>query len=437
MGLFSSGGYPVTSVTDDLLTRVEAATDSITPATEPDTLGDGERALVHVRPYGDSDGYDTAVEFVRDLYQSPSTGGGQSAEAMEWWFTDGQLGQRYCTASPGQFEQAASARYQNSSVQSPDRTFLDLRSDEYVAATRLRLRQDCAFPICHQNASLDALSSDPYTALASALVGPDDTRALIQIAFQSVDKYDWYQRGAASSSVDDIAERRKEGTVKGEWNPRIVDSQSDKKAANDMQRQRGRAAFQTSVRIVATAPTKPGLQERMADLIGAFEAFDYATTEQAFVPKPLSGRDLTAGLIEAAGRELPTRGRLKRALFGREQVLTDDELAGLVHLPNRDINAPLLDWERMESGGGTPGSRNQFDGEGDPSTSRAQPTATGPASAPESGEAATGESGQQQAHSGAQSASSPPSGAAEGNPAADTVSGEHDAQTASGGGEDG
>ena len=405
MGLFGSSGYPVTTVSDDLLSHVATATETITPATEPTALDNGERALVHVRPYGDSEGFDAAVEFVHDLYRSPNTDtGGQSVESMEWWFTDGQLGQRFCTATPGRFDQAVSSRYQNSSVHIPDRAFLELRPDEYVASARLHLRQDCAFPLAHQNASLDALSTDPYTAIASALVGSDDTRALVQCTFMPVDKHAWYQRGLFASlrgsDVDGIAENRKEGTVKGEINPRIVESRTDRLTAKDMQHQRGRPAFQTTVRVVATGPSKESVRTRMNDLESAFEEFAYPASEQEFVAEPLSGRALIDGLAAAAGRELPTQGRINRKLFGRESVLTDDELAGLVHLPNRDINAPLLDWQRMEGGAGSPGAKQQFaDSTPDPSAPNAQPPAAPSDGQPENGEPPAPESGQQQPQS--------------------------------------
>jgi hypothetical protein len=412
MGLLgSSGGYPVTSVSDDLLTHVDAATDPITPATQSDSLDDGERALVHVRPFGDSDGFDSAAEFVSALYQSPSAAtGGQSVEALEWWFNDGQLGQRFCTPTPGDFEQDVSSHYANSSVHTPDQTFLDLQSDEYVGCVRFHLQKDCAFPIAHQNTKLDVLDADPYKQLASALVGPDDTRALVQCVFQPVDKHTWYQRGLLASlrnsGVDDMAERRKEGKVKGQINPTIVESAADKKAAKDMQRQVGRPAFQTSVRMVVTAPTKHAVQERMADLVGAVEEFDYSTTEQAFYPEPLSGRALIDGIAATARRELSTQGRIKRTLFGRETVLTDEELAGLVHLPNREINAPLLDWERMESGAGTPGAKGQFASKsGDPSAAPTQPTAASSESQSANGASPSVEKGQQHPQHAAQAES--------------------------------
>jgi hypothetical protein len=409
MGLFGDSGYPVTAVSDDLLTHIDAASEPITPTTDPTVLDGGERALVHVRPYGDSDGFDAAVEFVRDLYRSPSTEtSGQPVESMEWWFTDGQLRQRFCTATPGRFDQLVNARYQNSSVHTPDRAFLDLQPDEYVASARFHLHQDCAFPLSHQNASVDALSTDPYTTIASALVGSDDTRALVQCTFMPVDKSAWYQRGLLASmrsnDVDGIAENRKEGTAKGEINPRIVESRTDRLTAKDMQRQRGRPAFQTSVRVVATGPDKDSVRARMNDLESAFEPFAYPASEQEFIAEPLSGRELIDGVRAAAGRELPTQGRISRALFGRERVLTDDELAGLVHLPNREVNAPLLDWQRMEGGVGSPGAKQQYaDNSPDP-VQQSQQAGSQPVSQP-AGEASDPlESGQQHTEAAPQSA---------------------------------
>jgi hypothetical protein len=399
MGLLGDSGYPVTAVNDDLRSHVDRATETIIPTTDPTTLDTGEHALVHIRPYGDSDGFDAALEFVRDLYRSPNTEAGeQSIESMEWWFTEGQLSQRFCTTTPGRFEQLLDSRYQNSSVHIPDRRFLKLHPDEYVASARLHLRQDCAFPLSHRNASVDALSTDPYTAIASALVGPDDTRALVQCSFMPVDKREWYQRGALASlrghDVDGMAENRKEGTVKGEFNPRIVESRTDRLTAKDMQRQRGRPAFQTVVRLVATGPSEANVRTRMNDLESAFEEFAYSASEQEFIAEPLSGRALRDGLAATARRELPTQGGIRRTLFGRENVLTDDELAGLVHLPNREINAPLLDWQRMEGGMGSPGAKQQFPTESfDPTTH--QPTSRANQSATD--EPAMTENSQQQA----------------------------------------
>lgn len=383
MGLFSSK-LPVEPVTEEIQQRVTEATESITPTTTPNALRKDDRALVHISPFNNGAGYEAAGEFARDLYRPDSTATAttQAIKTMEWWFTDGQLKQRFCTASPHRFDQIVNARYEHSSLHDPDRTFLDLVQDEYVATAQLRLRIDCAFPIRHSSTKPNKLTVDPYTALASALVGPDDTRALVQCAFTPVDG-SWYKRGwwgsVRGSTVDDIAEHRKEGTTKGEINPRIVETvRSDRYTAMDMQAQRGQPAFQVAVRVVATAPTKAAVRERMRDLTGAFEEYTYAATEQGFEPTYLSKGLLADGLAQVANRTLVLRGRLKRVLFGRKMVLTADELAGLVHLPNQTINAPLLDWERMKSGEGVPGAREQAPNNTEAATGTAPDTRPSP-----------------------------------------------------------
>lgn len=372
MGLFSSD-VPVASVTDQLQRRVDDATAAITPATQPDEIGTDERALVSVRPFADSEGFDAAVEFARDLHRGEQTGetDQQAIEAMEWWFTDGQLRLRFCTATPSRFDRLVNARYEHSTVHTPERSFLDLRADEYVASAQLRLNLDCAFPIAHPNARLHSLDQNPYTGIASALGGPDDTRALVQCAFMPV-ATSWYQRGVWGSwygtDVDDIADRRKDGTAKGEVNPRVVESEhSDRWTAMDMHAQRGKPAFQVAVRVVATGPTKAAVRERLEAVTSAFDAYSYPATEQGFTPDYLSTDTVTEGLAQAAGRDLAPQGWLKRSLFGRTMVVTYEELAGLVPLPNQSINAPLLDWARMESGTGTPGAGTQFGDAAEPS----------------------------------------------------------------------
>jgi hypothetical protein len=378
MGLFSSK-TPVGRVTDEMQRRLTNATEAIVPATTPNALGTDERALMHVSPFNESDGFATAGEFARDLHRSDKTDTTtpQTIEAMEWWFTDGQLSQRFCTATPHRFDQIISARYKHSTVHTPDRTFLDLTQDEYVATAQLRLTQDCAFPIRHPETTPNTLTVDPYTALASALVGPDNTRALVQCAFTPVDT-SWYDRGLwgslRGSTVDEIAERREEGELKGELNPRIVDTvRADRYVAMDMQAQRGQPAFQVAIRVVVTAPTQAAVRERMSAITGAFEEYTYASTEQGFTPDHLAGQQLTKGLVQVADRTFVPRHRVKRALFGRNDVLTAAELAALVHLSNKDINAPLLDWARMESGAGTPGGDSQYDGQQEVTTDATEP----------------------------------------------------------------
>lgn len=369
MGFLSSllgSDFPVEPVTEELHQQVAAASSEITPTSTAADLGSDERALLHIRPFHESDGFDAATTFTRDLYRAESVDqtGKHAVETMELWFSDGQIQQHYCTLAPQRIDQVVSSRYEHSTLHTPDRAFLELRSDEYVASAQLQLQQDCAFPIRHPEATLDSMDSDPYTELVSALAGPDETRALVQIAFFPVDN-SWTNRGLVGAlregTVEDIAEHRKEGSLKGEMNPRIVEGvRSDRLTAMDMQSQQGKPAFQTTIRLVTTAPTEQAVRARMGDLVGAFEAFTYPATEQRFVPTYWSGDMLTASLGQAASRNLVPRGWLKRTLFGRQSVLTFEELAGLLHLSNKEINAPLFDWERMESGAGAPGTSEQF-----------------------------------------------------------------------------
>lgn len=365
-GLFDSE-FAAEPVTEELQHRISVASEGVTPTTTADELSSDERALIHLRPFHESDGFDAAVEFARDLYRPESAGQTEqhAVEAMELWFSDGQIRQRFCTRSPHRFDQVVSSRYEHSSIHKPDRRFLELRPGEYVGSAQLRLEQDCAFPIRHPEATLDPLDDDPYTAITSALAGPDNTRALVQIAFVPVGT-EWTRRGLwgslHESSVGDIADRRKEGTLKGEVNPRIVEAvRSDRLTAMDMQSQEGKPAFQAAVRLVATAPTKRAVQERMGDLVGAFDVFTYPATEQQFIPQHWSGDMLTTSLEQVASRNFNPRGRIKRIVFGRQSVYTFEELAALLHLSNKTINAPLFDWERMESGAGAPGASEQFE----------------------------------------------------------------------------
>ena len=348
----SANTFDALDADSDLISTVKSAA-----ATAP-----GE--VVRVRPFKDTPGIGAAERFMRGLHQTDK-GGGLPTYTFEAWFDERRVKFMVSTPDPDDVVDLVNTHYRNTSVQTTDERFLPIEPGDYIAVGRGELREDCIFPTKHTG-STPPLNVDPYSTLIPKLVGrdADRERVLLQVVFRPVSD-SWYNRGAMGSDGDVIAESVKEGRVVGEINPRVVTSDSDKKKAKDMQAQRGKPAFQISVRIVAIADNPQSAVERAESVTGAFDEFDHDYADQGLKPVPLSGTDARTELERAASRSLQRKGRVARWLRGPDNVLTAGQLGAIAHFPNEKINVPDVDWSRMESGPGVPPDAPQLAGADD------------------------------------------------------------------------
>ncbi|WP_158056551.1 hypothetical protein [Halorussus halophilus] len=325
-----------------------------------------DEPLIQVRPFLDTDGIQAGPRFLRGLHTTPARTfrrRGAPVYAAEIWFEDGQL--QFYLRAPDQQDAIAlvNAHYPNSETQTVDDSgFPDIIPGQHVAGGHLQLKQDTAFPIKHLD-SRPPLDDDPYRTLLSRLVGADEETTILQIVFMPVTQT-WTRRGLLGRSghgdVTRLAHSRRQGTVEGYLDPQVVQSKRDTQAADDIAAQLGHPAFATTIRVLSIAPDGPTAAHRLQRITDAVRVFDHDHTSQGFEPRYASSSHLPA-VLEAAGmRTLTPRSWLKRTLWGRANVLTVNELAGLVHFPNEDIENSDIDWSRLAAGVGVPADSQSY-----------------------------------------------------------------------------
>lgn len=337
-----SGGFTATEISDR---EVSAA-------------GPSEMALVRVRPYKETPGIDSGPRVWQALYRDPAR---TTVPTYTWepWFDESRI--KFVIGAPRMSDvlDLLNSHYSNSRTETLDAPLPDISPGEFVAGARLALSKDCAFPIKSSD-SVTAFDGDPYTTLLPKLVGEASDRVVFQLVARPV-REGWYNRGVMGADADKIADGVRRGRVVGEVNPQIIQSEQDKEAAKDIQRQRNKPAYETTIRILAFSET-PEAAERRAEAVSTVvtEYYNHAT-DQGFEADILTGRRLRREVRAAASRTLRTTGRTRRWLRGPSNILTATQVAGVAHLPNESVGVPEVDWSRMTSGPGVPPDAPQFD----------------------------------------------------------------------------
>ncbi|WP_129116080.1 hypothetical protein [Halegenticoccus tardaugens] len=345
MGLISRQ-YPTVELTDDHLDT-------------PDPQGQ----LVRIRPYKETDGILDGAEFVRGLWsmQTPTT------SSLELWSGPDQIDLIMMVEDPQELRNHVAQIYPGSSVELFEGGPLPaFEPGDYLAGATLGLEEDCALPLKHLETK-NALSKDPYRQLLRAIGGEESDRSFVQIAFKPVGKR-WYRRGLMgklmSSTGDDLAHSFRQGELVGEVEPRVVKTDRGRRAAKDIESQAGKAAFETRIRVFSAAPSKRQAAERAEKIVDSFGEYRNMDTYQSFDPDPVGKRRLKLALEAAAWRSVARQHRALRALRGDRQVLTDDELGALCHLPTEAVGGEWIDWKLSKPGSDVPSaieSKIQFD----------------------------------------------------------------------------
>lgn len=340
------GAYELTE--SDVETITEAAGDYASGESNGSTL-------LHIRPYQETKGFGGGEpeRFARG-FQRTDRGGETPTYSHEVWFHDRRLAFYISTPDADEVRDLIDTLYPSSDVTEVDRAdaLPSMEAGEFVGAAQLPLKMDCAYPIRFPG-SKQPYTAPPYSTLLPKAVNERDERVMIQTVFTPVSS-DWTSRGWFGSDMTKIAESKKQGEVVGEINPEIVQSPADKDTATDMHKQRGRPAYAVTIRVVAIGPDPIGVTDRVAAVADTFDEFDYDASGQGFQTKPLRGSDVRKELQRAAMRIGTRKGRLKRWVFGDDQVLTDRELGAVAHMPGSEVNVPEIDRSRTAAGPGVP-----------------------------------------------------------------------------------
>jgi hypothetical protein len=304
--------------------------------------------LLRIVPHKENEGIVSAAGLLQSIHDGPRAKvSDPDPHTYELWFDEGKI-KFFLHAATDRaaknFTRHVESNYENTDVHPVEggRGFPSIESGEHVAAAELGLEKHHYYPIRHHNA--EGFESDPYSEILTQMLSTDESRIVVQVAMRSAPK-EWANGSSGllrpGDSVDDVAEGLRNGRVVGWLDSRIRDaSKKDKKAAGIIEQQRGKYAFNTNIRILAISPDSVEATARCKGVAGMFIRYYNSATEQGFEGTPVAPDRIPAVVDDCH----------QRAWYDQEMVMTIDELAGVAHIPNKEINTPNVDWKSTRRG---------------------------------------------------------------------------------------
>jgi len=191
-----------------------------------------------------------------------------------------------------------------------------------VAYKSLQLKKANFYPL----KNFKDLPTDPMAAITSAMakMGKDEA-AVVQILVSPADS-SWQKAGSGFISE----------TKKAESDPQKARFATSAKTLEAIESEVGKPGFETSIRIVAVAPTDELAKAHLGNIEGAFEQFSSEHNSLGKRKIRVKGAFMEDFLY---------RYQPMFHLFGsRPSVLNSEELATIYHFPNKQVTTPHIYW---------------------------------------------------------------------------------------------
>ena len=186
-----------------------------------------------------------------------------------------------------------------------------------VAFAALKLKDSNYKPLkVYKDFAVDPLSSIT-SVMAKMGIGEG---AAIQILITGATS-NWSKQGRTFIST----------TKKAESNPETAKYTADPKELEGIENKISKPGFETVIRLVVSSTSKEAAQAHLENMVAALEQFN-GINSFSKAKKWFKGGFIT----DFVYRYLPIRGDLS--------VLTSEELAGLFHFPNKNIQTPHIGW---------------------------------------------------------------------------------------------
>lgn len=321
--------------------------------------------LLRIRPFETDQGIVDGAGFLRSLHDVSTTLRGKNASSttsFEVWFDRGRLGFYLHAATAdaaAKLRRRIGSHYTDAEVVevTDDPAFPVVDPGDFAAGARIESQRVTYYPIRQHH--VEGFEEDPYGDLTGELLAGDDTSVVTQIVFRPA-KDSWTSGSRCRrDGVDELAYSLRQGTSVGWLNPRRrPPTESDKRAAELIERQRGRQAFHTNVRVLAVSPEPDEARARAAGVAGVFTKRYNSPTGQGFTDVPVHHR---VDRFRARKLRMFLRRMAERRLLDRGMTLTVDELAGIAHVPGEGLETSAVDWRRSRRGGHVPPEAAEFD----------------------------------------------------------------------------
>jgi hypothetical protein len=356
--------------------------------------------LLEMRPPRESRSMDAFEEILANVHQTRIERGKNVSKqfAHEIWYDNGQIQFHFQPADKATgrtIRKQIRAAYPDASVnevvttqESVTDLFPLIRPGDYVAGADFRLKKPFYYPI---RSGLDGESNpfetDPYRPILTDMdmgsaqadsgerVQGDDVRILVQVVLEPARKQ-WCKGGLYGVDVTDVAHDLQEKRL-AERRPGLIGSipvlgfllaEFEERSPNKKQRREanlvgaveGKSAFHLSIRVLAISPYPEFARQRARLVANDMETYYNSFTEQGLRASGLDASRIPDFVTRAATRQHHKTRRDRIARFNSNKLVQPvDAVAGLVHLPNDDINVPAVNWATQDVGPGVPSATRQ------------------------------------------------------------------------------
>jgi hypothetical protein len=351
MGLLSFLGGDEEEVDDRVYKTMQVQQERRFPSEEL------QGTLLEIKPYYENDGIDSGAALLQSLHDIQMSGDKNISDshAFEIWFDRGEFKFRMYARNERareRFQRKVANVYTNSEVAPLDdcQALPPIPENYHIAGAYIDERRHTFIPL--RNYDQEGYKfGDPYSDIMGAMLTLDDSIVVLQCVFKPA-RTDWTLNGPNGRSVDDLAEEFRQGEVVGMKDPlawlQIRDlqqkepSRKDKRTAELIEEQRGEQGFHVNLRVMAASPKKAEAKERARGTASAFTKHYSSDSGQRLTDNPLQGeRDEFSHFYEKM---------LTREWIDREMILSIDEVAGIAHVPNKDIEVPQVPWKTTQTG---------------------------------------------------------------------------------------
>jgi len=261
-------------------------------------------------------------------------------------------------AAADKFRRRVGNNYANSEVFPVDggAAFPVIDPDEYVAGAWLEMEKLPYYPIRHHNS--DEWATDPYGEITSEML----TRRQHGRHASRLPARKTVLDGRRPVQAQQRRRPRPRTPARNiSWMARSQTrpaSQKDKQAAKTIEQQRGQQAFHVNIRVLAASTDKNEAEARARGVAGMFRKYYNAMTEQGLDDTPVWHRKESK---RASQLRQHVARMADREWTDRRMIMTVDELAGVAHIPNNEIETPNIDWRYTQRGDRVPADTDQYD----------------------------------------------------------------------------
>lgn len=340
-----------------------------------------DQPLIRLRPHENNPGIQNAPELIRSLYQYRKDRFGRNASpanAFEIWFDEGQI-RFYFHPETREMKNSGMKhiedKYPGTRMVEEHDPFPQINDGDHISAAKMTLSQHCARPLKTVGGGGEGFDRDPYGSLTSEMVvesertsggervKAEDMKMVVQVVFQPISR-SWSRGGLFGTNLNDYADQLKQPKEKEDTTRQLVravlgmapeirePTQKMRKSARMISELKGEPAFIADIRIIAISPYPDISRQHARGVVEEFENYNNPVTEQTLQMLRLDESEIEDMLKWVAGRELHISALDK--ISSRKDVFTVPEMAGILHIPNQEINTPNVDWTKMEKGSGVP-----------------------------------------------------------------------------------